>query len=197
VHQVQGSRRAPLEVRRPLVWLVATAAITIGVDQLTKAIVRSSLQLDEAVSVIPGIFDIAHVSNAGAAFGMLPGRRPLFIAVSVLMLTAVALYWWRERPKTWPVVIPLGLVVGGAIGNLIDRLFVGRVTDLLAFSFFSPVFNLADSAIFVGVTALIIWVLFGPQPDEASVEELAVPAEEDPAQAPTFPSSAPPEGRAQ
>jgi hypothetical protein len=71
------------------------------------------------------------------------------------------------------------------------------VTDLLAFSFFSPVFNLADSAIFVGVTALIIWVLFGPQPDEASAEELAVPAEEDPAQTPAFPGSAPPEGRSQ
>lgn len=147
--------------------------------------------------MIPGIFDIAHVSNAGAAFGMLPGRRPLFIAVSLLMLAAVALYWWRERPKTWPVVIPLGLVVGGAIGNLIDRLFVGRVTDLLAFSFFSPVFNLADSAIFVGVAALMIWVLFGPQPEEARAEGQALAVEEDPDQIPTLPGAVPPESSKQ
>lgn len=159
---MQGSRRAPLEVRRPIVWLVATALLVVAADQLTKALVRSSLQLDEAVPVIPGVFDIAHVRNSGAAFGVLPGRRELFIAVCVFMLGSVAVYWWRARPTAWPVVVSLGLVVGGAIGNFIDRVFIGHVTDLLAFSFFAPVFNIADSAIFLGVGGLIVWVFFGP-----------------------------------
>ena len=164
MHNVQGGGRGSLAVRRPLVWLGATAALTLILDQFTKALVRSSLVLNEAFPLIPGLFDIARVENTGAAFGMLPGRRPLFITVSLLMLLSVAVYWWRARPKAWPVVIALGLVVGGAIGNLIDRAFIGRVTDFLAFSFFSPVFNLADSAIFVGVFVLVVWILFGPQP---------------------------------
>ena len=92
------------------------------------------------------------------------------LGVSVMMLAAVALYWWRERPREWPVVIPLGLVVGGAIGNLIDRVSSGLVTDMLAFSLFSPVFNIADSAIVVGVTCLVIWILFGPTPEDAEGE---------------------------
>ena len=166
-------------------------------DQLTKALVRSSLQLDEAVPVIPGIFDIAHVRNTGAALGMLPGRRPLFIGISVLMLIAVALYWWRARPKVWPVVIPLGLVVGGAIGNFIDRVLIGYVTDLLAFSFFSPVFNLADSAIFVGVGALIVWVLFGPETQTVPNEEQAAVSEGEPGDATPLPASVPPESSSQ
>ena len=176
---MQGSRRAPLDVRRPFVWLAATALITVALDQLTKAIVRSSLQLDEALPVIPGIFEIAHVRNAGAAFGMLPGRRALFIGVFILMLSAVAVYWWRARPTAWPVVISLGLVVGGAVGNFIDRVFVGHVTDLLAFSFFAPVFNIADSAIFVGVAGLIVWVFFGPQPEREETEEPKAPGDDE------------------
>jgi len=165
VHNVQGGRRGSLEVRRPLLWLGATAALTLILDQFTKAAIRSSLGLNEAFPVVPGLFDIARVENTGAAFGMLPGRRDLFVGISLLMLLAVAVYWWRSRPSAWPVVISLGLVVGGAIGNLIDRAFVGRVTDFLAFSFFSPVFNLADSAIVVGVGVLVVWILFGPHED--------------------------------
>lgn len=176
--------------------LVATALITIAADQLTKVIVRSSLQLDEAVPVIPGVFDIAHVKNMGAAFGMLPGRRELFIGVAVLMLAAVAIYWWRARPTAWTVVIPLGLVVGGAIGNLIDRVFVGQVTDLLAFSFFSPVFNVADSAIFVGVAALVLWVLIGPGPHQDAEEEPLPSNEGESAEAVPLPAPLPPEGSA-
>jgi signal peptidase II len=164
VHHVQGRRRSPLEVRRPLVWLLGTAAVTLGLDQATKALVRTALELGQTASVIPGFLEFVRVQNEGAAFGMLPGRRVLFLGVSVVMLAAVAVYWLRERPSKWPVVIPLGLVVGGAIGNLIDRAIVGEVTDFLAFSIFAPVFNIADSGICVGVTALVIWVLFGPQP---------------------------------
>ena len=140
---------------------------------MTKALIRSSVGLNETIVVIPGVFDIAYVRNSGAAFGMLPGRRDLFVVVALAMIGSVALYWWREHPTEWPVVIPLGLVVGGAIGNLVDRASSGLVTDWLAFSFFSPVFNLADCAIVVGVSSLVVWILFGPMPGDAEVAPAA------------------------
>ena len=177
MHNVQSGRRGPLEVSRPLLWLGATAAITLFLDQLTKVAIRASLGLNEAVPVIPGFFDIAHVENTGAAFGMLPGRRELFIGISLLMLLAVAVYWWRMRPTAWPVVIALGLVVGGALGNLIDRAFVGKVTDFLAFTLFSPVFNIADSGIVVGTSVLVIWILFGP--DESATAQASTTQDSD------------------
>jgi signal peptidase II len=185
VHHVQGGRRSPLEVRRPFVWLVVTAAITLAVDQISKAVVRTSIGTNETITVITGVLDLAHVQNTGAAFGMLPGQRELFIAVPLLMLLAVAVYWHRERPRAWLVVVPLGLVVGGALGNLFDRAFRGHVTDFLSFSFFAPVYNIADTAIVVGVGGLILWVFFGTPSARQSVDapgaDEVEPAHEGPA----------------
>jgi len=178
VHNVQVRRRGSLDVRRPLVWLGATAALAVILDQSTKHIITASLNLNEALAIIPGVFDVARVENTGAAFGVLPGRQVLFVGISLLMLVGVAVYWRRERPTAWPVLIALGLVVGGAIGNLIDRIFIGRVTDFLAFSFFAPVFNIADSAIFTGVAILLVWMLFGPH-EESESEGDVVAAQQD------------------
>ena len=183
---MQGGRGIPLEVRRPLLWLVATAALTLVADQLSKAAVRTSIGLNETITVISGVFDIVHVQNTGAAFGLLPGRRELFVTVSLLMLLGVAIYWFTERPRQWPVVIPLGLVVGGALGNLADRTVGGgMVTDFLSFSFFSPVYNLADSAIVIGVAGLIVWVFFGTpaaeKPEDTPGVSVADAAPDDPA----------------
>jgi signal peptidase II len=152
-------------VKRPLRCLIATATLAVALDQMSKALVRASIGPNETVTVIPGVLEIVHVRNAGAAFGMLQGRQTFLIAVAVFMLCAVAVYWWRVRPRSWPIIVPLGLVVGGALGNLYDRVVAGHVTDFLAFSFFAPVYNLADSAIVVGVATLVAWVLFS-QPKE-------------------------------
>ena len=146
---------------------------------MTKAAIRASLEVNESLAVIPGIFDIARVQNTGAAFGLLPGRRPFFIAISLLMIAFVLVYWWRERPTKWPVVVALGLVIGGALGNLIDRAFVGRVTDFLAFRFFSPVFNIADSAIVVGVSVLVVWILFGHNEQDPGTESATLTLDEE------------------
>jgi signal peptidase II len=86
----------------------------------------------------------------------------------------IALYWRRSRPTAWPLVIALGLIAGGAIGNLIDRAFIGRVTDMFEFAFVDfPVFNVADSAIIVGVAILILWLLLTPDPQHAAEESAA------------------------
>lgn len=180
MHNVQGRRRGSLDVRRPLIWLGATAALAVILDQSTKHIITASLGSNEVRTIIPRFFDVVRVENTGAAFGMLPGQQSLFIGISLLMLIGVAVYWRRERPSAWPVVIALGLVVGGAVGNLIDRVFIGRVTDFLAFSVFSPVFNIADSAIVTGVVVLVLWTFFGPRPEaEGEGEGDALPAQPD------------------
>ncbi len=182
---MQGRRRGSVEIRRPLLWLGATASFVLIVDQLTKAAVRASLQPNQSFSVVPGLFELARVQNTGAAFGLLPGRREIFIGISLLMILGVGIYYWRERPTQWPVVTALGLVIGGAVGNLLDRALVGRVTDFLAFSFFAPVFNVADSAIVVGVAVLVVWVLFGNEGEsvmpEATASDSGVDGDREPA----------------
>jgi len=147
----------------------------VALDQITKALVRTSFSPGEFAPFIDGVLFLTYVRNTGAAFGLLPGRQPVFIAISLVVLLFVAAYWRRSRPAAWPVVIALGLVSGGAVGNLIDRAFLGKVTDFLAFAFIDfPVFNIADAAIIAGAGILMVWLLFGPEP-----EALREPAEED------------------
>lgn len=170
---MQSRRRGSLAVRRPPLWLGVTASLTLALDQLSKLAVRSALEVSEALPVLAGFFEITRIENQGAAFGLLPGKRELFVTISLLMLVGVAIYWLRERPVEWPVIVSLGLVIGGAIGNLIDRAFIGRVTDFLAFSIFAPVFNIADSGIVVGVAGLIGWILFGTHGEHGVADEEA------------------------
>jgi len=142
----------------------------LGIDQFVKIGVRIVFHEGESVPVIPGVFNLTYVRNIGAAFGLFPGRQPVFIATSLAVLFVVAAYWRRARPAEWPVVVALGLVSAGALGNLIDRAFLGQVTDFFDFTLIDfPVFNVADSAIVVGVGVLAMWILFGPQDDDEAL----------------------------
>ena len=113
---------------------------------------------------VPYLLDLTYVRNEGAAFGLFPGRQPVFMATSLMVLFVIAAFWRRTRPSQWPVVVALGLVTAGAVGNLIDRSVVGYVTDFFEFTFVEfPVFNVADSCIVIGVAILMVWILFGPE----------------------------------
>jgi signal peptidase II len=158
---VQGSRGIAVDARRPGALFLGTLAVVVLLDQAVKAIVRNSLHPSESIPVIEGFFHLTHVRNAGAAFGLMPGQRPLFILTSLLVLAAIALYWWRARPRSLVLALSLGLVSGGAIGNLIDRVVAGRVTDFFDFRVF-PVFNIADMAIISGAVGLFAWALLAP-----------------------------------
>ncbi len=162
---MQGSRRGPLELRRPALVFWTIALATLALDQVTKSVVRASLAVGELRSFVPGVVDLTHVRNVGAAFGLLPGQQPVFIAVSVVVLVVLAGYWRRARPRLSVIVVALSLIAAGAVGNLIDRVLTGRVTDFLSFAFIDfPVFNVADSAIVCGTAVLIAWLLFAPAP---------------------------------
>lgn len=155
---------------RRLFWAVAIGVLVL--DQLTKYLIRASFQVGEIRSFIPGVIDLTYVRNVGAAFGIFPGRQPIFVATSVVVLFVVWAYWRRSHPNDRPLVFALGLVTAGGVGNLIDRVVLGRVTDFLSTAFMDfPVFNVADSAISVGVAILIAWLVFTPDPSTQASDE--------------------------
>lgn len=149
--------------RRTILGVVAVSAVVL--DQGAKAIVRATMApVGTSVPVIDGLVRLTYTLNTGAAFGMLPGHGAVFVVVSTLVLCSILIYAWRWRPTRLWVVVALGLVAGGASGNLVDRLVVGRVTDFIQLPFNFPVFNLADSCIVIGIAMLVWWLLFGPAP---------------------------------
>jgi signal peptidase II len=164
---VQSRRRIAVETTRPARLFWALAAPIVIADQITKALVRAALSPAESIELIRDALYLTHVRNTGAAFGLMPGGRTLFILTSLIVLVGIAGYWRRQHPRARWLVTALALAASGAAGNLIDRAYVGRVTDFVDFSLINfPVFNVADCAIVIGVGMLIVWVMFGPEPGD-------------------------------
>ena len=142
--------------------LAAVAGTALAVDQATKAAVRSSLAADEGIRIL-GPLTLRHISNSGIAFGLFERAVPV-----VVLLTAVALAWmlvfFARSGARHPVLAPaLGLLAGGSIANLIDRVRLGHVTDFIEFPHW-PTFNLADAFITIGVVVLLAALLLGDRP---------------------------------
>jgi len=135
------------------------AVVVVAVDQLAKQAVRSGIRVGEAHKFLPGL-QLVHVRNTGVAFSLFAGGGTLVLVFTLVALALLAGYLARrpERPWLW---LPTGLLVGGAVGNLIDRLANGAVTDFIKLPLW-PAFNVADMAITFGVLALL-WVLEGPR----------------------------------
>lgn len=145
----------------PWLGLLATAAVVVALDQLTKTWALDALA-SGPIDVVEGVLRFRLTFNAGGAFGLLQGFPELFLVASVLVV-AFILVWARRLPDK-RLVVPLGLVAGGGIGNLVDRLFRahdGRVVDFVDLHVW-PVFNVADSAIVLGVLAILILGLRRP-----------------------------------
>ena len=135
---------------------ILIAIIIIFIDQLSKDMAKSFLALGSSLPLINNIFHLTLVHNVGAGFGILKGQRLFFITFSFIVMAILA-YRWKKIPSNINVTIPMGLVIGGLIGNLIDRIFLSYVVDFLDFRVW-PVFNMADSAITIGVVWLIIYL---------------------------------------
>jgi len=152
----------------PRLRTVSIAAAVVIIDRVTKMYIRSAFTSWEVTPVIPGFFNIVHTENPGAAFGIFADSPSqwssmLLVAVSLVVIAIIGVMLWRPRPAPVPagtlVSVGLALVLGGALGNVWDRLFRGTVTDFLQFFFGSyefPSFNAADSAITVGAVLLLI-----------------------------------------
>ena len=153
--------------------LIIIAGIIIVADQITKAVVLSKMALYQSISVIPGFFNLTHIHNPGGAFGFLAQQNPalrigVFLFASSIAIVLIFLFY-RQIPKTHPILSAgLALIFGGAIGNLVDRIRFGKVVDFLDFyigKIHWPAFNVADSAITVGVAIFLVHLVFRKLPE--------------------------------
>ena len=150
--------------------LIATTVLLL--DRISKAVVSANVPLHESVTIIPGFFRITHVLNRGAAFGLFsesPSQYKIgfLIGFSIIALLVVSTLLWKHTHQMTSTAFALSLIMGGALGNLWDRLISGRVVDFLLFYIGDhqwPAFNVADSAIVVGAGLLVIEILFSKAP---------------------------------
>ncbi len=153
--------------------LLGLSGVVIAADQWTKFQVRNQLELGqvwEPIEAISSFFRIVHWNNTGAAFGILPSAGLFFTVIAVGVTAAILYYYPRIPAGQLPLRIALGLQLGGAIGNLTDRLTQGPVTDFIAVGRL-PVFNLADASISLGVGVLVIAMWFEERRGETSEPE--------------------------
>lgn len=141
-------------------------------DRLTKWLVEQRIALHENVNVIPGFFRLTHVQNRGAAFGLFSESASeykvlVLVLFSVVALVVVSTLLWRNSHRLTSTGVGLALILGGALGNLWDRVVTGHVVDFLLFyvgSYQWPAFNVADTAIVVGAVLLVAEILFAKPP---------------------------------
>ncbi|MDJ0785002.1 MAG: signal peptidase II [Desulfosarcinaceae bacterium] len=154
-------------------YFALTAAVIVVLDQASKAIVLQHFQLYDSISVIPGFFNLTYIRNPGGAFGVLAGgstvlRNLLFFGAGTVALGMI-LYFLHATPDRDRLMrFTLALIFGGAIGNMIDRLRFGEVVDFLDFNLVFmrwPAFNVADSAITVGILLFVYHIIFKPMPN--------------------------------
>lgn len=153
--------------------LLMVSGLVVLLDQISKFVIVSHLPMYQSITVIPGLFNITHIHNPGGAFGFMASqsetvRTILFIVVSILAVGFI-FYFYANTPSSHPwLANGLALIFGGAIGNLIDRARLGKVIDFLDFyirQWHWPAFNVADSAITVGMGIFIFHLLFNKMPD--------------------------------
>jgi len=149
-------------------WHLAIAASVVLLDRLSKWLVAKGIVLHETIQIIPGFFRFTHVENSGAAFGLFAEsasqwKLAALILFSLVALAVVMILLWRNSYALTSTGVGLSLILGGALGNLWDRIFDGHVVDFLEFylgPYHWPAFNVADSAIVIGALLLMSEILF-------------------------------------
>ncbi len=134
----------------------------VFLDQGTKYMVQNGMALGESWPVVENIFHITYSKNPGAAFGILAYQTTFFVIVTIILLVIIMFLFIKLDARFYQVKIALALQFGGAVGNLIDRVRIGYVTDFIDFQFW-PILNVADTAIVIGVGLLVLWLLFPPK----------------------------------
>lgn len=142
-----------------MIRLSLIASCVVIIDRLTKYFFCSNLSHGRSIKVIPGIFHLTLVFNTGSAFGLFKDWTAFFIMTSIIVIALIFFHCLRYRHKDIFLILSLGLILGGAVGNLIDRILFGYVIDFFDFRVW-PVFNIADSSITIGAALLVLKVLF-------------------------------------
>lgn len=163
-------------------YVLLIAGVVLALDRFSKWIIDRTIVLHDSVQVIPGFFKLTHVTNGGAAFGLFSDspselRVVFLIFFSMLALVVVSALLWRHTQGLNSTAFALSLILGGALGNLWDRVLSGHVVDFLEFyigRYVWPDFNVADSAIVVGAAILMAEILFAPKHHHA-YEEAVIP----------------------
>jgi signal peptidase II len=158
-------------LRSKLTFFIPLAAGVLVLDQVTKAVVSTTLKMGESHPVIPGFFNLTRVHNTGAAFGLLAGqasplRTGFFLVVSLVAMGVVLWMLYRLPPGQEVELVALSLILGGALGNVFDRVRLGEVVDFIDVyyrSYHWPAFNVADSAISIGVLLLLYRLVFAKE----------------------------------
>ena len=135
--------------------VLSIALIIVLLDQFSKFLIKQNLQLNQSIPIIKNIFHFTYVTNTGSAFGLFKGFNILFILFSIIVIAVIFYFLNKIKDYRRLLQFSVGLLLGGTIGNLIDRLIYGYVIDFIDFRIW-PVFNLADSAVTIGVILLII-----------------------------------------
>ncbi|QGT99673.1 Lipoprotein signal peptidase [Candidatus Syntrophocurvum alkaliphilum] len=135
-------------------WL--TVAIILIFDQVSKYLIITNMSLGQSIPVISGIINFTYIHNPGAAFGMLAGKSWVFYISAIIVISALTFYYLKYSTPFY-AVIAMGLIVGGSIGNFIDRIRFDSVVDFIDLGWW-PIFNIADIAIVVGGIVLIIYL---------------------------------------
>jgi signal peptidase II len=157
-------------------YLFLIALLVLALDRYTKWLISSRLTLHDGITVIPGFFRIIHTENPGAAFGLFADspsqwKTALLIVFSVVALLIISMLLWKSTHTMTSTGVGLALILGGAVGNLWDRIVSHRVVDFLLFyvgRYQWPAFNVADSAIVVGACLLVFEILFAKSPTQQS-----------------------------
>lgn len=173
-----------IRIKRKYTILVVLTAFVILLDQITKYVIVDRFRYGESIPVIPGFFSLTYIRNTGAAFGLLAHsnpafRIPFFVIVPIVALVAIAFIFRKIPDKDLKLSTALSLVIGGAIGNLIDRVQLSYVVDFLDFhwkyEYHFPAFNVADTAICIGVGVLMLDLLSQPATQAADGEKKETP----------------------
>ena len=168
---------------RPYVILAVVSLTIVVLDQMTKAYISHTMRLHQSIPIIPDFFSLTYIRNPGAAFGIFASshsafRLVFFILTSLFAMVLLGTIFYRLHPKDWWGQLSIAGILGGAVGNLLDRLRFGEVIDFLDFyvnGYHWPAFNVADSAISVGVISLLVFFAFekkkpDPSPDSSLQE---------------------------
>ena len=138
---------------------VVLLVVVVLLDQLSKWGIQSSIDLNESIEIIPGFFNITYVHNTGAAWSMLEGKMVFFYIITILFLIGMVYFYRTLDKKDWISQIGVILMIAGALGNFIDRLFLQYVRDFLDFIILGydfPIFNIADISLCVGVGCVLL-----------------------------------------